>query len=117
MQSSTFCSFQAEEQVWYRRQKGRTQGDLFMVPFPDTFPFYIFLLFVSSRILFTATFSKRTVLSGDLSFLLSRCNTTVRILTCGTVFNRLLNDSAAHLASYGTSADSKDVLTGKNYFP
>lgn len=94
-----------EGQLWYRRQKGRTRGDLFIVPFPDTFPFYIFLLFESSPILFTATFSKRTVLSGDLNFLLSLCNIAVRILMCGTVFNRLLNDSAVHLASYGTTAD------------
>lgn len=94
-----------EGQLWYRRQKGRTQGDLFIVPFPDTFPFHTFLLFESSPILFTATFSKRTVLSGDLNFLLSLCNTTVRILTCGTVFKRLLNDSAVHLASDGTTAD------------
>lgn len=103
-----------EGQLWYRRQKGRTRGDLFIVPFPDTFPFYIFLLFESSPILFTATFSKRTVLSGDLNFLLSLCNIAVRILTCGAVFNR---QRGAFSQLRHHCRQSKDVLSGKDYFP
>lgn len=101
--TSTFCSFQRGSSGTGGRKEGHGETCLLspsLTHFPSTLFCY---LRVPPFCLQQLSASEQCFLRTSTSF--CRSATLVRILTCGTVFKRLLNDSAVHLASDCTTAD------------